>query len=26
MRGLPSEFYRDTISVTFDAREFCANR
>jgi outer membrane biosynthesis protein TonB len=26
MRGLPPEFYRDTISVTFDAREFCANR
>jgi len=26
MRGLPPEFYRDTISVNFDAREFCANR
>jgi protein TonB len=26
IRGLPPEFYRDTISVTFDAREFCANR
>lgn len=26
IRGLPPEFYRDTISVNFDAREFCANR